>query len=136
MRVYGCPTRLAEAHQRQVTALSNFNRQRGRGRDRKKNFHPAHRRLLHHFIAGAAGDERRTVLPGAIIFRAVSEEFVQRHVAANVFVAARELAGKRYPSRRMRAAGKAAYRLKIPQMRQRAIEVRQIERLGKRQRPQ
>ena len=65
MRVNGRPARLAESHQRQVAAPGDVNRQRGRGRDRKEDFHPAHGRLLHHFIAGAAGDQRRAVLPGA-----------------------------------------------------------------------
>ena len=49
-------------------------------------------------------------------------------------LAARELAGRTNPGRGMSTAGKAAYRLKIMQVRQRAIEIRQIERLGKRQR--
>ena len=55
-------------------------------------------------------------------------------MATHVFMAARELAGRAYPGRGVSTAGKAAYRLKIMQVSQRAIEIRQIERLGKRQR--
>ena len=55
-------------------------------------------------------------------------------MATNVFVTAREIPGRAHPGRGVSTASKAAYRLKIMQVRQRAIEIRQIERLGKRQR--
>ena len=56
------PSRLAEAHQRQVAAFRHLHRQRGRRRHREQNFHTAHRRFLHHLIAGAAGNERGALL--------------------------------------------------------------------------
>lgn len=56
MRINRRPARFAKTHQRQVTALGNFYRQRCRGRHSKQNLHAAHRRLLHHLVAGAAGD--------------------------------------------------------------------------------
>lgn len=56
MRINRRPARFAKTHQRQVTALGNFYRQRCRCRHSKQNLHAAHRRLLHHLVAGAAGD--------------------------------------------------------------------------------
>jgi hypothetical protein len=55
-------------------------------------------------------------------------------MAPNVFMSARQLARRTHPRRRVGTAGELADRLNITKMLQRAIEIRQIEGLGKRQR--
>ena len=82
------PARLAEPHQRQVAALCHFDRQRCRSRHRKQDLHAAHGRFLHHFIAGAAGNERGPLLPDVVFPSATAQQLIQRDVAANIFMPA------------------------------------------------
>lgn len=49
-------------------------------RDREQDLDAARRRLLHHFITGAAGDQRGAMLPPLADFRPPAQQFIQgRH---------------------------------------------------------
>lgn len=81
------PTRLTEPHQRQIAAFSHLDRQRRCGRDGKQNFNAAHRGLLHHFVTRATGNQRRALPPFLTFRSAAAEQFIQRNVASDIFMA-------------------------------------------------
>lgn len=81
------PTRLTEPHQRKITPFSDVNRERGGSRNRKQNFHTAHRRLLHHFVTRTTGNQRRALPPFLTFRSAAAEQFIQRNVASDIFMA-------------------------------------------------
>lgn len=132
VRIDGSAPRLAEAHQRQVAALGHLDRQAGGGGNGEQDLDAAHGGFLHHFIAGAARHQRRPLQPR--LLAAVAQQFVERHVAADVFTPAAECAVRLDPGRRVGAAGQFPYRLHLLQLRQRPVEQGQIEALREGQR--
>ena len=68
------------------------------------------------------------------LLAAVAQQFVERHVAADVFTPAAECAVRLDPGRRVGAAGQFPYRLHLLQLRQRPVEQGQIEALREGQR--
>ena len=68
------------------------------------------------------------------LLAAVAQQFVERHVAADVFTPAAECAVRLDRGRRVGAAGQFPYRLHLLQLRQRPVEQGQIEALREGQR--
>ena len=116
------PARLAKTDQRQITTLCYFYRQRSRRRDGKEDFDAAHRRLLHHLIAGAAGDQHRAGGPCFTGARPVPEQLIQRHMATHIFMPARQLARRQQPRGGVRTAAQLPNWLYISLVRERIIQ--------------
>ena len=68
------------------------------------------------------------------LLAAVAQQFIERHVAADVFTPAAECAVRLDPGRRVGAAGQFPHRLHLLQLRQRPVEQGQIEALREGQR--
>ena len=133
MRVDVGAARTRKGRERHPATFGRSHGERRGGRNGKEDLNAAHGGFLHHLIAGAAGNERGALLPNLTFTRTTTEQLIQRHVAAHVFMPTGNLSRRQYPRRRVRAAAELADRLYIVEVLKRRVEVRQIKGLSKRQ---
>src|SRR5690606_119894 len=107
MAVHDVAVRAHEGHQREPAGLGQLDRQRGRRGNRRQQADPEPRRLGHHLVAGAAGDEHEAAPHVDPLADERAEQLVERIVAADVLSHMQDLALRRGPGRRMDRAARA-----------------------------